>query len=50
MPAGWGFDFGAPPNLFRVGHNDDGKQLLGVGQKSGMYWAPPSLCALAARV
>jgi polyvinyl alcohol dehydrogenase (cytochrome) len=36
--AGADFDFGAGPNLFRAGDNDD-DELLGFGQKSGTYWA-----------
>jgi polyvinyl alcohol dehydrogenase (cytochrome) len=36
-PAGPDFDFGAGPNLFTVAGT--GRQLLGVGQKSGIYWA-----------
>jgi polyvinyl alcohol dehydrogenase (cytochrome) len=36
-PAGPDFDFGAGPNLFTVASS--GRQLLGAGQKSGIYWA-----------
>ncbi|GIM92996.1 outer membrane protein assembly factor BamB family protein [Paractinoplanes toevensis] len=40
-PAGPDYDFGAGPNLFTTvdpatGHR---RQLLGIGQKSGVYWA-----------
>jgi polyvinyl alcohol dehydrogenase (cytochrome) len=34
-PAGGDFDFGSGPNLFSAG----GRQLVGAGQKSGIYWA-----------
>jgi polyvinyl alcohol dehydrogenase (cytochrome) len=34
-PAGPDFDFGQAPALFKAG----GQELLGVGQKSGIYWA-----------
>jgi polyvinyl alcohol dehydrogenase (cytochrome) len=37
QPAGPDFDFGAGPNLFTVPGSD--QQLLGIGQKSGVYWA-----------
>jgi polyvinyl alcohol dehydrogenase (cytochrome) len=30
------FDFGSGPNLFRL---PSGRELLGIGQKSGVYWA-----------
>jgi polyvinyl alcohol dehydrogenase (cytochrome) len=30
------FDFGTGPNLIRL---PSGRQILGIGQKSGMYWA-----------
>lgn len=33
------YDFGAGPNLFTTVRNDKRVQLLGAGQKSGMYWA-----------
>jgi polyvinyl alcohol dehydrogenase (cytochrome) len=35
-PGGPDFDFGASPNLFT---GSDGEQLVGEGQKSGIYWA-----------
>ena len=39
-------DFGAAPNLFTVTDPDTGRerQVLGIGQKSGVYWAldPPT--------
>lgn len=41
QPAGPDFDFGAGPNLFttRNPHTGRAQQLLGIGQKSGVYWA-----------
>jgi polyvinyl alcohol dehydrogenase (cytochrome) len=40
-PAGPDFDFGAGPNLFTTTNPATGRpeQLLGIGQKSGVYWA-----------
>jgi polyvinyl alcohol dehydrogenase (cytochrome) len=36
-PEGPDFDFGGTgPNLFSV---DDGRDILGIGEKSGIYWA-----------
>jgi polyvinyl alcohol dehydrogenase (cytochrome) len=35
-PCGPDFDFGSGPNLFRL---RSGRWLVGVGQKSGLYWA-----------
>jgi polyvinyl alcohol dehydrogenase (cytochrome) len=34
-------DFGAAPNLFTmpIGENGFGRQVVGIGQKSGVYWA-----------
>jgi outer membrane protein assembly factor BamB len=34
--CGQDFDFGSGPNLIRL---PSGRQLLGIGQKSGIYWA-----------
>lgn len=34
--CGTDFDFGSGPNLIRL---PTGRQLLGIGQKSGIYWA-----------
>jgi polyvinyl alcohol dehydrogenase (cytochrome) len=34
--CGADFDFGSGPNLIRL---PSGRQLLGIGQKSGVYWA-----------
>ncbi len=34
--CGQDFDFGSGPNLFRL---PSGRQLLGIGQKNGIYWA-----------
>jgi polyvinyl alcohol dehydrogenase (cytochrome) len=41
QPIGPDFDFGAGPNLFTTTSPVTGgpEQLLGVGQKSGVYWA-----------
>ncbi|MEO5876303.1 MAG: PQQ-binding-like beta-propeller repeat protein, partial [Streptosporangiaceae bacterium] len=33
------FDFGSSPNLYQVTDNGQIRTLLGVGQKSGIYWA-----------
>jgi len=33
------YDFGAGPSLFTVGTGKQKRDLLGAGQKSGMYWA-----------
>jgi len=40
-PSGPDFDFGAGPNLFTTMNPATGhpEQLLGIGQKSGVYWA-----------
>jgi polyvinyl alcohol dehydrogenase (cytochrome) len=38
-PAGPDYDFGQGPTLFTVGSKKDAHQLLGIGQKSGQYWA-----------
>jgi polyvinyl alcohol dehydrogenase (cytochrome) len=41
QPTGPDFDFGAGPNLFTTRNPVTGRpeQLLGAGQKSGVYWA-----------
>ncbi len=41
MPTGPDFDFGSGPNLFTTTDPSTGQpeQLLGIGQKSGVYWA-----------
>jgi PQQ-like domain len=41
QPSGPDFDFGAGPNLFTIRDPVTGRtrQLLGIGQKSGVYWA-----------
>ena len=41
QPSGPDFDFGAGPNLFTTTNPATGRpeQLLGIGQKSGVYWA-----------
>jgi polyvinyl alcohol dehydrogenase (cytochrome) len=41
QPSGPDFDFGAGPNLFTTKNPVTGRsqQLLGIGQKSGTYWA-----------
>jgi len=41
QPVGPDFDFGAGPNLFTTASPVTGRpeQLLGAGQKSGVYWA-----------
>jgi polyvinyl alcohol dehydrogenase (cytochrome) len=41
QPSGPDFDFGAGPNLFTTRDPVTGRpeQLLGIGQKSGAYWA-----------
>jgi polyvinyl alcohol dehydrogenase (cytochrome) len=38
-PAGPDFDFGSAPNLFTVVKNGTEKDIVGAGQKSGVYWA-----------
>jgi polyvinyl alcohol dehydrogenase (cytochrome) len=35
-PTGPNYDFGSGPNLYTTA---GGRQLLGIGQKSGLYWA-----------
>ena len=39
VTCGPDFDFGSDPNLFTAVINGDPRQLLGIGQKSGIYWA-----------
>ena len=41
QPDGPDYDFGAGPNLFTTTNPKTGRpeQLLGIGQKSGIYWA-----------
>lgn len=38
-PEGEDYDFGSGPNLFTVGRGHHAQQILGIGQKSGVYWA-----------
>ncbi|MEV7077972.1 PQQ-binding-like beta-propeller repeat protein [Streptomyces sp. NPDC093516] len=38
-PFGPDLDFGAAPNLFTTVVNGQSTDLLGIGQKSGLYWA-----------
>jgi polyvinyl alcohol dehydrogenase (cytochrome) len=38
-PAGPDFDFGSAPNLFTVVKNGTERDIVGAGQKSGVYWA-----------
>jgi polyvinyl alcohol dehydrogenase (cytochrome) len=39
VPTGPDFDFGQGPTLFTVGSASSARELLGIGQKSGRYWA-----------
>jgi polyvinyl alcohol dehydrogenase (cytochrome) len=44
IPSGQDSDFGAAPNLFTVdvegdGHGDHRRDIIGAGEKSGIYWA-----------
>lgn len=39
QPSGPDFDFGASPNLFTIDSNGHRRDLVGAGQKSGVYWA-----------
>jgi polyvinyl alcohol dehydrogenase (cytochrome) len=39
VPTGPDFDFGQGPALFTVGSGPGARELLGIGQKSGQYWA-----------
>jgi len=38
-PAGPDYDFGQGPMLFTAGFGGTSRQLLGAGQKSGIFWA-----------
>lgn len=38
-PSGPDYDFGAGPNLFTAKVNGRKHEVLGIGQKSGIYWA-----------
>ena len=38
-PAGPDYDFGQGPSLFKTTHDGKKVELLGAGQKSGIYWA-----------
>jgi len=38
-PAGPDFDFGSAPNLLTVSINRTERDIVGAGQKSGVYWA-----------
>ena len=38
-PAGPDYDFGSGPNLFKTTIDGRPKEVLGAGQKSGVYWA-----------
>jgi polyvinyl alcohol dehydrogenase (cytochrome) len=39
LPTGPDFDFGQGPTLFSTGAKNTKRDLLGIGQKSGQYWA-----------
>jgi polyvinyl alcohol dehydrogenase (cytochrome) len=39
LPTGPDFDFGQGPTLFSAGGKNTRRDLLGIGQKSGQYWA-----------
>jgi len=39
LPTGPDFDFGQGPTLFTAGAKNNRRELLGIGQKSGQYWA-----------
>lgn len=39
LPTGPDFDFGQGPTLFSAGTKNSKRELLGIGQKSGQYWA-----------
>ena len=39
VPGGPDFDFGSGPNLFTAAVNGRPRQIVGAGQKSGIYWA-----------
>ncbi len=38
-PAGLDYDFGSGPNLFKVSTSNGVTDVVGAGQKSGIYWA-----------
>ncbi|MFC4889824.1 PQQ-binding-like beta-propeller repeat protein [Streptomyces beijiangensis] len=38
-PGGEDFDFGSGPDLFRIHDKRGSRKVVGVGQKSGVYWA-----------
>lgn len=38
-PQGPDFDFGQAPILFKAGQGSNRQELLGIGQKSGQFWA-----------
>ena len=38
-PAGPDYDFGSAPNLFSISAGGTTKDIVGAGQKSGVYWA-----------
>ena len=39
VPAGPDYDFGTGPNLLSVGEGRHQYDILGIGEKSGIYWA-----------
>ena len=39
QPAGLDYDFGSAPNLFSTNGSGTAEDLVGAGQKSGVYWA-----------
>jgi polyvinyl alcohol dehydrogenase (cytochrome) len=39
VPTGPDFDFGQGPTMFTVEQKSTARELLGIGQKSGQYWA-----------
>lgn len=39
LPTGPDFDFGQGPTLYSAGAKGNKRELLGIGQKSGQYWA-----------
>ena len=38
-PEGQDYDFGAGPNLFTIGHDGAKRDVVGIGSKSGVYYA-----------
>jgi len=38
-PAGPDFDFGSAPNLLTIVKHGTERDMVGAGQKSGVYWA-----------